>query len=326
MTEQTAYVGVDLGGTYVRVGILDGETARLLAFVQAPIEASQGAAKGIHRIIRTIESALDQSGCSAIAGIGIGATGPVDRQKGLIQNPYTLPGWEEVAISAPLARHFEVPVSLENDADAAALGEYWAGAGKGAERMYMVTLGTGIGTALIYHGEIYRGLDDAHPDGGHQILDPAGPICYCGARGCWESLASGAAIGRNARASLAEHPGTLLSTLSTGDPEQIDARMVADAAFQGDELALSIYQQAAHYFALGIVNVITLFVPDVIVLGGGVMKSSPLFLPVLTQEVAGHNIMVPAMQVKILLAQLGSQAGVVGAAYSILQKTKENRI
>ena len=125
-------------------------------------------------------------------------------------------------------------------------------------------------------------------------------------------LASGAAIGRSARASLAEHPGSLLNTLSAGNPELIDARLVAEAAFQSDELALSIYQQAARYFALGIVNVITLFVPDVIVLGGGVIKSSPLFLPVLTQEIAGHNIMVPAMQVKILLAQLGIQAGVVG--------------
>ena len=190
-------------------------------------------------------------------------------------------------------------MSLENDADAAALGEYWAGAGIGAERMYMVTLGTGIGTALIYHGEIYRGLDDAHPDGGHQILDPAGPICYCGAAAAGRVLASGAAIGRNARARLAEHPDTLIYTLSAGNPEQIDARLVAEAAFQGDKLALSMYQQAARYFALGIVNVITLFVPDVIVLGGGVMKSSPLFLPVLTQEIAGHNIMVPAMKVKI---------------------------
>jgi len=311
-------IGVDLGGTVVRAGAVD-QDANLLAVSQAPIEAHLGAQAGLARIITVIEKVLGERADRHLLGIGFGATGPVDRQLGAIQNPFTLPGWENVPVVAPLREHFGVPVSLENDADVAALGEYWAGAGKGMRRLYAITVGTGIGTALIYDGQIYRGLDGSHPDGGHQIIDPTGPACYCGANGCWESLAAGPAIARQARGILPAFPSSRVLELAHGDSNKIDAQMVAQAAREGDALGQAVMEKAAWYFSLGLVNIITLFVPEMIVLSGGVMRSASFFIPAIGAAVNDHNVMVPATQVRILPAQLGDQAGMIGAAYTIYQ-------
>jgi len=312
-------IGIDLGGTFVRAGMFDDQ-GNILATNQVPIEAKRGAEEGLGRISTLIEQTVYDSGSQALGGIGIGATGPVDPLRGVIQNPYTLPGWEEVPIVTRLQDRFGVPVCLENDADAASLGEYWMGAGKNVSRLVAVTVGTGIGTACIIDGEIYRGLNGAHPEAGHQIIDPAGPQCYCGARGCWEVLASGTAIAHAAQARLAEYPSSGLISLAHGDSAQIDARMVAEAALQDDPLARQIIDRAAEYFSLGLINVINFWVPEVIVLSGGVMINQELFMPAIQNAIARHNVMVPARQVRILPAALGYHAGLYGAAYTIFKK------
>jgi len=329
MTPQPIVVGVDLGGTLVRVGALDTR-GRLLHYVEAPIEARRGPQEGLALIEDLIQTALDLAVSQAakpaedleLAGIGIGATGPIDRSQGAIQNPYTLPTWEDVDILTPLQSRFGVPATLENDADAAALGEYWQGAGQGIQHLAVVTVGTGIGTAFVYRGELYRGLGEVHPEGGHQVIDPQGPPCYCGARGCWESLASGTAIGRRAQdllASRGEGSGSLLWKLSQEAQKDVDARMVAQAAQAGDPLARQVIEEAGQALGLGLVNLIAFFVPEVILLGGGVMKSYPLFQPVVEAVIARHNVVVPARQVELRLVRLGRQAGVIGAGYAMLQ-------
>ncbi len=312
-------VGIDLGGTHVRAGAFDA-AGDLLAMRETPIEAQRGAQAGLQRIEQLVEQVWRESGAEWLAGIGIGCTGPVDVALGVINNPYTLPGWENVPIVSRLQERFSAPVTLENDADVAALGEYWRGAGQSIRRLYAVTVGTGVGTALIMDGQIYRGLNNAHPDGGHIVIDPAGPPCYCGANGCWESLCAGPAIARMAR--QADLSGSILLAMANGAPEQIDARLVAEAARRGDPLASAVIRRAAYYFSLGIVNVITLFVPEMIVLSGGVMRSADLFLPVLREVIARHSVMVPAAEVRIEPAQLGAYAGLYGAAYTIWSKRK----
>ena len=312
-------IGIDLGGTIVRAGAIDAG-ANLLTTNQTPIEAHQGPQAGLARIVSIIKKTISDCGNRNLVGIGIGCTGPLDPIRGTIQNPYTLPTWEDVPIVAPLVELFGVPVTLENDADVAALGEYWAGAGKNVRRLYAITVGTGVGTAFIHDGQIYRGVGGAHPDGGHQIIDPAGPPCYCGANGCWESLASGPAIAGQARAYLPDYPTSRVLTLAHGDANRIDAQMVAHAALESDPLGCSVMEKTARYFSLGVVNIITLFVPEVIVLSGGVMQSASLFMPAIEEAIAKHNIMVPASLVKILPAQLGYHAGLFGAAYTIFRK------
>ncbi|HSO12348.1 MAG TPA: ROK family protein [Anaerolineales bacterium] len=314
MSQQIA-ISVDLGGTLVRVGAFD-KSGQLLGQCDAGI-ASIKPDDGLRLIEQLIHKTLDSLKSPNLLGIGIGSTGPLDAIHGIINNPYTLSGWSNIPIVERIKKTFNVPVRLENDADAAALGEYWHGAGRGAKRLYAVTVGTGVGTALIVDGKIYRGMDGSHPEGGHQLIDPNGPKCYCGYRGCWESLISGTAISSAARGAKNNE---YLIKLAGGDPDHIDARHVADAARENDPLALTIIQKAARDFSLGMINVISFFVPDVIVLSGGVMKSADLFLPTLETTLKTPNPMVPFDRVQIVPALLGYHAGLYGGACMILSE------
>jgi len=309
---QPVAIGMDIGGTLVRVGAFNS-TGQLLGQKEVSI-AAIGPERGLRLIEKLIHETVDSVNASLL-GIGIGCTGPLDIKRGLVNNPYTLEGWSNVPIVEHLIHAFNVRVVLENDADAAALGEYWQGAGREAKRLYAVTVGTGVGTALIVDGQIYRGVDGSHPEGGHQLIDPTGPECYCGHRGCWESLISGTAISNFARNIMsAEQRNALESS------DQFTARVVAEAARAGELIAVQVMQKAARDFSSGIINVITLFVPDVLVLSGGVMKSADLFLPTLEQNLKTPNPMVPFDRVQILPAKLGYYAGIYGGAYMILSE------
>lgn len=310
-------VGVDLGGTIVRAGAFDVQ-GKLLVTHETPIEAARGPERGLRKIQNLIEQVREESKAKSLIGIGIGCTGPLDPMSGVINNPFTLPTWQNVPIIAWMQKAFNVPVTLENDADAAALGEYWQGAGRNAKRLYAVTVGTGIGTALIIDGQIYRGMDGSHPEGGHLVLDPAGPLCYCGMRGCWESLCAGPSIERQARE--ADLTGSRLLELAAGDRQKIEARMIFEAARSEDPVAIGIVNRVSQYFNQGILNIAILFVPDVIVLSGGVMRSADLFLPQLNQTLQAYRDMVPAYRIQIAPAELGYYAGLYGSAYTIFGK------
>ena len=313
-------IGIDLGGTNVRVGAVTSQ-GQITAWQDAAIEAAKGADAGVEKIsdlINQIQSAANLP----LAAIGIGSTGPLDRRKGFIQNPYTLPGWENVDIISPLANRFGVPVALENDADAAALGESWMGAGRGAQRLAMVTIGTGVGSALVLNGEIYRGIREEHPEGGHQLIDPSGPLCYCGAHGCWESLVAGPAIVAYARQVAQEGEGFLQEKMR-GSLQEISASLVFEGARLGDPLCLGIVERTTGYIGLGLVNLIMLYLPDCIVLTGGVMRSFDLMEARIRDIIHRHAIVVPADEVNIQLAQLGQHAGLTGAAraaYNLLSE------
>ncbi len=186
-------IGVDLGGTRVRAAVIT-DAGELLQLVEASI-AGQGPEAGLS-LIQDLIAQLIEAQPKPLAGIGIGATGPIDSARGVINNPYTLQGWTNVPIVERLQRKFGVPARLDNDANAAALGELWHGAGRAAKRLYVVTIGTGVGTAYVVDEALQRGAGDVHPEGGHQLIDPNGPECYCGQRGCWESLIAGPSIAR----------------------------------------------------------------------------------------------------------------------------------
>lgn len=311
-------IAVDLGGTMVRVGALSTQ-GTLLLVEQDEIEAIKGPHAGIQKICNLIEEVAGKCGGS-FGGIGISCTGPLDLKAGVIQNPYTLPTWDQVPIVREIQNKFDVPVVLENDADAAALGEYWQGAGRGMARVYAVTVGTGIGTALVLNGKVLRGLNDFHPEGGHHVIDPAGPLCYCGMHGCWESLASGTAITQQARLALKTAPDSLLMEMVAGNPEEINTHLVAKAAIAGDATAQRVISKAATYLGLGITNVVMFFMPDIIILSGGVMQSAELFLPQIHTTLAAISEFVPTGKIEVMQAQLGYHANLYGAAYSILQR------
>lgn len=312
-------VGLDIGGTHVRAGAFDFSGA-LLAADHAPIQAAAGPQAGLARLAAMISGLCQRFPQRPLAGIGIGSTGPVNIHTGVINNPFTLPTWENVSVTSPLSARFGVPVTLENDGNVAALGEYWQGAGRGVHKLYAVTVGTGVGVSFVWDGRVHRGIADEHPEGGHHIVDPCGPLCYCGSHGCWESMCAGPAIARQAQARLASQPDSLILALAHGDLARVDSRHVTQAASQGDPLALEIMERVAGHFSLGLANVIQMFLPEVIVLSGGVMQSLPLFMPAITAMLERIDVMVPARRVRILPAQLGTQAGIYGAAYSVLRR------
>ena len=327
-------IGIDLGATVVRAGAFN-LAGRLLASDQLEIRAELGSAAGLERISRLVGKLVksigeEMAGGYHLRGIGVGATGPTDSARGLLINPGTLPEWLNVPVVDYLKSSFGVPACLDNDADAAALGEFWQGAAArqpgqpAVGRLYAITVGTGIGTAFILDGQVYRGAGGFHPEGGHQIVDPSGPACYCGAHGCWESLSSGTAIGRAARDALLQtrsspkQPGEILRALAEGQVERVDAHLTAEAARQGDALALAVIERAAHAFSLGVFNILMLFFPEMIVLIGGVMRSIDLFMPALQQAMDAASQYIPVDRVSIQSARLGYYAGMYGAAYAIL--------
>ena len=294
---------VDIGGTKIAVGMVD-DTGRVLSKLESPTDAHRGYSDGLERMIGMLRKTARDAGVE-ISGIGIGSTGMVYPFSGAIGDADFLPGWQGNNPVKDLAQAFNVTVALENDADASALGEAGWGAGKGKSRLIYVTIGTGIGGGIILDGNLYRGANMAHPEISHHVIDPSGPLCTCGFRGCWESLATGPAMVEWLKANAtAEHCY----------PANLAAKQICQLAQQGDALALRAVEREAHYLGLGLANLINLFVPDVIVLGGSVMKSAALFLDGVRKTIRQGCRFVPFEKTKLALASLGEDANLIGAA------------
>jgi glucokinase len=300
--DERIVVGIDIGGTKIAAAAVT-EQGTIISRDTMPTDADRGFDDGLRRIMALIDRVLDRTrgARDALEAIGIGCAGPVNPTTGTIDNPYTLPTWDGVNIVAPLRTAYGVPVALENDADAAAMGECWLGAGRGGHTVVMVTLGTGIGGGLIIDGQIYRGVGGSSPEVGHLSIDPSGPECYCGMRGCWESLASGPAMADAARRMMPER-----------SPESISGASVVADARAGDPVARAVVDRAAAATARGVSTLLNLYVPDVVVLGGGVMDAYDMFEPAIRALVA-RNTMVPVDRITICRAALGNDAGLVGA-------------
>jgi len=293
---------VDIGGTKIAVGIVDG-SGKVLSRKQAPTDPDRYS-DGIEMIARMLRETAKTAGVE-LTGIGIGSTGPVDPVRGEFGEVDFLPGWRQTNPVKDLAEIFHVRVALENDGDAAALAEAGWGAGRKLSRLIYVTVGTGIGGGIVLDGKLYRGVDGAHPEIGHQVLNPAGPPCSCGFRGCWESLAAGPAMA-----------AWLESHAPAGYPhrQNITAKRICELAQQGDAVALQAVEHEAYYLGLGIANLISLFTPDAIVLSGSVMKSAPLFLDRIRAVIRSGCRFVPAEKTQLTLASLGDDTNLIGAA------------
>ena len=294
---------VDIGGTKIAVGMVD-DSGKVVSRRESPTDAPAGYANGLARMIEMLRRTSRDAGVE-ITGIGIGSTGVVHPGSGAFGDVDLLPGWQGNNPVQDLAREFKVKVALENDGDASALGEAGWGAGKLKSRLIYVTVGTGIGGGIILDGHLYRGVDMAHPEVGHHVMDMSGPECTCGYRGCWESLATGPAMAAWFNEKSAEVRKTR---------ENLSAAQVCQLAKSGDELARQAVDREAYYLGLGIANLINLFVPEVIVLGGSMMKSAPLFLDGIRKVIRQGCRFVPHQKTELALASLGEDANLIGAA------------
>ena len=293
---------VDIGGTKIAVGIVDND-GKVLSRMQSPTDPDNYAA-GIDLIESMLRETARKAGVE-LSGIGIGSTGPVDPIRGEFGDVDFLPGWRGKSPVKDLAETFKLRVALENDGDAAALAEAGWGAGRNRKRLIYITVGTGIGGGIILDGQLYRGVDGAHPEVGHQVLDPAGPACSCGFRGCWESLAAGPAMA----AWFESH-----APADNADRKGITAKRICDLAKERDVVALQVVEREAYYLGLGLANLINLFTPDAIVLSGSVMKSAELFMDRIRAVIRGGCRFVPAEKTHLTLASLGDDTNLIGAA------------
>jgi len=311
MSNTLHYVGLDVGGTTMKAGVLD-DTGMPLGATSLPTEAHRGQEFGLQRMDETIDAAVKTAGLrwEDIAAIGVATPGTMDLKAGLILDPPNLKPWRNVPVRQHIADRFRVPTAFQNDANAAALGEYWSGAGKGTHSMAMFTLGTGVGGGIVLDGRVVEGEHSHGAELGHmKITYQDGRLCGCGKRGCLEAYASATGVVKRCREALAAGTRSLLA-----DSDELTARDIFDAAAAGDALAAKIEEETAFFLAVGTTNVLHTIDPDMVLFGGGMIAAGEKFLERIRHHVREIAFPVPAEKCQIRYAQLGSDAGFIGAA------------
>lgn len=304
---------LDIGGTKIAAAVVD-EDGHVLARRECKTEQERGFEDAASRMRAMLTAACQESGRS-LAGIGIGCTGPVDPATGRVCDVDFLPAWRDQDLAGALAGMFGVSVALENDADADALGEARWGASKDKSRLIYVTVGTGIGSGMVFDGALYRGANGAHPEVAHMVIEASGPACYCGARGCWEAIAGGPAMAAWVNARRRE---------SGSQGPDWTGPQICQLAGRGDRLAAEAVTREAFYLGVGIANLISLFAPSAIVLGGGVVQDLHLYLDDIWKIVRTNCKYVPFEHIEIGPSSLGPDAALIGAAQTWFHRYQRN--
>jgi len=308
------YLGIDLGGINVAAAVVD-ETGKILSRgkVSTPRTGAEAVAAAMADAARRAVEAggFDMGG---IASVGVGSPGTIDPEAGVVEYWSNL-DFHHVPLAAMMEQRLGLPVYLENDANAAALGEYAAGAGKGSRSMVAITLGTGVGGGAVLDGKLYTGFNYAGLEVGHFVIEHNGRLCTCGRRGCFETYASATAIIKRARERMVDNRDSLLWKLAGGEPDQVEARTVFDAAAQGDLLARELVEEYESYLACGITSLINVFQPEVFCVGGGVAGAGETLMgPVRAVVDREDYARDSARRTRLVLARLGNDAGIIGAA------------
>jgi glucokinase len=316
MTAPLLFVGVDVGGSSIKAGVVD-DSGRPLSAVSLPTEAAQGQEHGLEQMARSVRAAVAEAGLTLdrIAAIGVATPGTMDIPAGLILDPPNLKPWRNVPVRQYILDTFQIPTAFQNDANAAAYGEYWAGAGKGVHSMVLFTLGTGVGGGIIIGDRIVQGEHSHGAELGHMVIEMTRPRqCGCGRWGCLEAYASATGVVKRTRDALTADDGTsrLHGVLQAGG--ELTSEEVFDAAAAGDELAARIVEETAYYLAVGTTNLMHIIDPNMVVFTGGMIAAGPPFLDRIRQHIQRLAFPVPAAKCEIRYAQLGGDAGFIGAA------------
>ena len=306
-------IGVDLGGTNVNSGVVD-ETGRISHRAWQSISGSRTAREVIDRLVACVEMTMDSCGRDRVAGVGVGTPGLIPEDSGTIVYAPNVPGWEDLPLQSMLRERLGLPVAIENDANAAAIGEHWVGGAAGYANIVCITLGTGVGGAIIMDNEVWRGTNGAGGEIGHMTVVENGRMCGCGAPGCLEAYASATAIAGQARELLQGGRESALKDLCEGDLDRIDAAMIADAANRGDEAAREVMHRSATLLGTAVSSLTNLLNPELIVIGGGVIKAGDMIFDPIRTEVARRAYKWSASILRIVPAKLGDDAGIIGAA------------
>jgi glucokinase len=313
-------ISADLGGTNIKYGAVDEKGTLLTSLVQ-PTEAEKGPIviiKNISNTVREISADRALKGME-LAGIGVATPGPLNSKKGIIYMAPNLPGWREVPLKRLLEDETELLVHVENDTNSAAVGEFWTGAGKGYENIIVLTLGTGIGGGIILNGKLYTGSMGTAGEVGHMVIETKGPPCSCGSQGCLEVLASATAVVKRTREKIEKGYSSLVTDLINGQLDKLTSLDVYRACTEGDSLAIKIMEETGRYLGIGISNLIKLFDPQIIILGGGMSESGDYLFTPLRDEVNKRICDFTGTEVPIVPAKLENNAGVIGISYLVFQ-------
>jgi len=305
------YVGVDVGGTKVAAGLVDVD-GRILSNIRVPMVSRSSAEAGLNAVLSAIAQAT--TGSDAIAGIGICSPGPLDPFAGIVLNPPNLPCWRNFALAESVRKVYPVPVKVDNDANAAALAEARWGAAREYKNVFYATIGTGIGTGIVFDEKIFHGRTGAAGEGGHNSVDYRGPICACGKPGCIEVLASGNAIARRARERIATGTSSTMLELAGGNVDAIRGETVGKAFLAGDPFAKELILETIEMLAVWFANMIDLLDPEVIVIGGGAATLYQPFYDQLRERIPQLAVNPRASEVPVLPAHYGAESGIAGGA------------
>ena len=310
--EKRVFVGVDVGGTKVAAGLVDAN-GEIGAQSRVPMVSTASAEEGLSAVLQAIAQVLSH-GEARVSGIGICAPGPLDPTTGVILNPPNVPCWRNFPLAGVVQKIYRVPVHVDNDANAAALAEARWGAGRGYPSVFYATIGTGIGTGIIFDGHIFHGRTGAAGEGGHVSIDYRGPLCACGKPGCIEVFASGTAIVKRARQQIAARCKSSMLELAGGNLDAVSGEIVGKAFAAGDPLAKAILNETADMVALWLGNMIDLLDPHVIVIGGGAAALLRPFFDQMRQRIPKLTVNPRANEVPIVSSRYGADSGIAGGA------------
>ncbi len=311
-------IGIDLGGTNLRAAVMN-DSGAILGQARTETMAKEGPAAVLKRLAIVAQGAVEESGLEMtdIAACGVGSPGPLDADEGVVLYTPNLPGWQDVPVAEEMTKAIEITTYLENDANSAGWGEFWMGAGRGATEMVIYTLGTGVGGSVIVDGKLHRGRDQMAGHLGHAILIPGGRPCGCGASGCLEQYCSATAVAREAQAATEVGIDTGLEDLKISE---IDARSVAEGALAGSEYCAELLARTGRYLGMGIATVVNIIDPQIVVIYGGMAAAGDFILEPCRRAMKEHALSPARDRVKIVQAELGEDAGVIGAAGLALRR------
>jgi glucokinase len=313
-----AVIGIDLGGTNIKAGAVDME-GRVLTRHRRPTGADAGPKAVAEHICKAARNCIDALEDCRIAGVGVGSPGTIDLHEGVVLFSPNMPGWEDIPLRAWIEEDLDMPCVLENDANSAALGEQWVGAGRGADSLVMFTLGTGIGGGVVLDGRVWHGTGGFAGEIGHMCIDPEGPECGCGSRGCIEAHASATGMVRRMQQEIDAGRDTLLAEQSGG----FTAKDIYEAALKGDEAAQENFADTGRFLGVAISNMLHILNPAVVVLSGGVTAAGDMLLKPIRAEVRDRTMDACQRDVRISIAELGEDAGFIGAARSFMNRNPE---
>jgi glucokinase len=309
------YAGIDLGGTNIAAGLTD-ENGTMVMKDSVPTGKERPYKEIIKDMAGLVLKLIDDANVSIndVKSIGIGSPGTPDNARGILVYANNLPDFVNVPLRAEMQKHINLPVILDNDANCAALAESVAGAARGAENSVTITLGTGVGSGVVIGRKVHSGFNYSAAEMGHMVICAGGVQCTCGRKGCWEAYASATALIEQTREAALKNPGSLINTLVGGDLDKIDAKTAFDASKKGDPTGREVVDRYIGYLAEGIVNLINIFAPEIVVIGGGISKEGEYLLAQLREIVRANVYFKGEPQTQIKVAEMGNDAGIVGAA------------